>query len=56
MEQSGTSVGDGPWSTNVTFIAKSGMERYAVKLTVQHRRVENKRAFFGFRVQDIALQ
>jgi len=53
VDQGGTSVGDGPWSTKVTFIAKSGMERYAVKMSVQHRRVENKRAFF---VQDIALQ
>lgn len=56
VDQGGTSVGDGPWSTKVTFIAKSGMERYAVKMTVQHRRVENKRAFFGFFVQDIAQQ
>ena len=56
VEQSGTSVNNGPWTTTVRFIAKSGMERYAVKLTVQHRRVENKRAFFGFNVQDIARQ
>ena len=56
VDQGGTSVGDGPWTTRVTFIAKTGMERYAVKMSVQHRRVENKRAFFGFFVQDIALQ
>jgi hypothetical protein len=56
VEKSGTMVSDGPWTTTVRFIAKSGMERYAVTMTVQHRRVENKRAFFGYRVHDVELQ
>ena len=56
VDKSATSVGDGPWVTSVTFIANAGDGRYAVKLTVQHRRVEDKRAFFGFTVQEVAKQ
>jgi hypothetical protein len=56
VSQSGTSVNDGPWTTAVTCIAKTDEGRFAVKLTVQHRRVENKRAFFGFQVSEIAKQ
>jgi len=56
VEQGGTMVSNGPWVTSVTFIANSGDGRYAVRLTVQHRPVEDKRAFFGFTVQEVAKQ
>jgi hypothetical protein len=56
VDKSGTSVGDGPWTTTVTFIAKADETRYAVKLTVKHRRIEDKRAFFGFHVSEVAKQ
>jgi len=56
VSQSGTSVNDGPWTTAVTFIAKTDEGRYAVKLTLEHRLVENNRAFFGFHVAEIAKQ
>src|SRR5262245_26789577 len=56
IDKSGTSVNDGPWTTNVTLIAKSDETRYAVKLTVKHRRIEDKRAFFGFHVSEVARQ
>jgi len=56
IEQSGTSVDNGPWVTAMTFIAKTNEGRYAVKMTVRHRQVEGKRAFFGFRVTEMSKQ
>jgi hypothetical protein len=56
VSDSGTKVGDGPWTTGVSLLAKTDEGRYAVKMTVQHRRVEDKRAFFGFHVTEMSKQ
>jgi len=56
VSESGSKVGDGPWVTGVTFLVKTEQGSYAVKMTVQHQQVENKRAFFGFRVTEVAKQ
>jgi hypothetical protein len=56
VEQSGTSFDNGPWQTRITFIVEAGNAKYGVRATVQHRRVENKRAFFGIEYSEVAKQ
>lgn len=56
VDQSGTSFDNGPWQTRITFIVEAANARYAVRGTVQHRRVENKRAFFGIEFSEVAKQ
>src|SRR5262245_33067891 len=56
VSESGSKAGDGPWTTGVSLLAKTDEGRYAVKMTVQHRRVENKRAIFGCHVAEMAKQ
>src|SRR5262249_30383185 len=52
----GASIDDGPWQTEMTFLYDTGDERYAVVGKVEHRLVENQRAFFGFTVDRVARQ
>jgi hypothetical protein len=56
VSESGSKAGDGPWTTGVSLLVKTEEGRYAVKMTVQHRRVEEKRAFYGFHVTEMAKQ
>jgi hypothetical protein len=56
VEQAGTSVDGGPWVTKITFLVNSATGKYAVRAEVKHRRVENKRAFFGLEFREIAKQ
>jgi hypothetical protein len=56
VKHSGTRVEDGPWDTPVSFILNTGAGRYAVDAVVSHKLIENKRAFFGFRVRDVSRQ
>jgi hypothetical protein len=52
----GSSIDNKPWVNEVTFLYDSGTERYAVVGTVEHRLVENQRAFFSFKVDRISKQ
>jgi len=52
----GASVNNGPWSHEVTFLYGTEEGSYAVIAEVEHRLVEDKRAFFGFRVTRIVKQ
>jgi hypothetical protein len=56
VSDSGSKLGDGPWVTGVTFLLKTDQGSYAVKMTVQHQLVDDKRAFFGFRVTEMSKQ
>jgi hypothetical protein len=56
VRHSGTRVEDGPWDTPVSFILNTATGRYAVDAVVSHKLIENKRAFFGFRVRDVSKQ
>lgn len=49
-------IGDGPWTTTVTFIAKTDQGRYAINCDVHYRIVEGKCAFFGLDVREAAKQ
>jgi hypothetical protein len=54
VKHSGTRVEDGPWDTPVSFIFNTAAGRYAVDAVVSHKLIENKRAFFGFRVRAVS--
>lgn len=56
VSQGGYSVNGGPWNTSVTFLVNTEKGKYAVVADVQHRRVENKRAFFGLNFKEVARQ
>jgi hypothetical protein len=56
VSDSGTQLTGGPWVTGVTFLLKTDQGSYAVKMTVQHQLVDDKRAFFGFRVTEMSKQ
>ena len=45
-----------PWEHEVTFIYDTGMGSYAVIARVQHRVVEQKQAFFGFKLNRVEKQ
>ena len=49
-------VDTAPWTSKVTFLYAHDGERYAVEATVDHKLVENQRAFFGFRPRRVAKQ
>ena len=52
----GASVNGGPWSTDIDFLLNTGEARYAVLATVSHKRIEDRRAFFGFEIKRVARQ
>jgi hypothetical protein len=54
--KSASSFDNGPWSTDMTFIARTDGGRFALKGRVQYRIVENKCAFFGFEISEVARQ
>lgn len=56
VAKSASSINNGPWTTEVTFIVRTDEGRYAVKGSVQYRMVEDKCAFFGFEVTEVARQ
>jgi hypothetical protein len=56
VADSATSVNNGPWSVQIDFILNTGMGRYAVTGRVEHKLVDQKRAFFGFLVEQVARQ
>jgi hypothetical protein len=56
VEKRASRINDGPWSTDVTFLLKTPDGKYAVRATVEHRRVEGKRAFFGIDFREVAKQ
>jgi hypothetical protein len=56
VQSSGTSVNGGPWNSSITFLVNTSNGKYAVRADVLHRRVEDKRAFFGLEFKDIAKQ
>lgn len=49
-------VGDSPWSSSCTFLYDNGNVRLAVEIDFEHRKVDNKRAFFGMHVKRVAEQ
>jgi hypothetical protein len=57
VSHGGAHAGGEPWSTSITFIYDApGDGKYAVDGRVQHRKVADKRAFFGFDVTRVAKQ
>jgi hypothetical protein len=52
----GSSVNNEPWVHEITFLYNSGTESYAVVGQVEHRLVEGRQAFFGFKVNRVAKQ
>jgi hypothetical protein len=52
----GSSINNGPWEHEVTFLYSTGDATYAVSGHVEHRAVEGKQAFFGFKVDRVAKQ
>jgi hypothetical protein len=56
VEQGGVAVDGGPWKTSVTFLVHTPEGKYAVRAQVLHRRVEDKRAFFGLEFKEVARQ
>jgi hypothetical protein len=56
VKTSGGNINGGAWSTEVNFLLNTGTGRYAVSGTVEHRLIENTRAFFGFRVREVSKQ
>jgi hypothetical protein len=51
-----TSINNGPWSKDVTFLLKTAEGRYAVEAQISYRAVEGKTAFFGMEVKTVAKQ
>ena len=56
VAKSASSINNGPWTTEVTFIVRTDEGRYAVKGSVQYRIVEDTCAFFGFEISEVAKQ
>ena len=56
LADSASSVNDGPWSIKIDFLLNTGPARYAVTARVEHKRVDKKRAFYGFSVEQVARQ
>ena len=56
VDRGGSSADGGPWLTSVTFLADTPRGKYAVRAQVQHRRVEDKRAFFGVEFKEVVKQ
>jgi hypothetical protein len=56
VTQGGVQGNGGPWSTRVTFLYDDQGTKYAVEANVQHRKVKDQRAFFGFDVTRVAKQ
>jgi hypothetical protein len=49
-------IGDDPWSTPLTLLYKAGDAHYAVDMTIQHKPLGGKSAFYGFSVTRVAKQ
>jgi hypothetical protein len=56
VEKWGVQAGGQPWSTTATFIYDDQGTKYAVEVSVSHRKVAGKRAFFGLEVTRVAKQ
>jgi hypothetical protein len=56
VDRGGSAVNGGPWMTSVTFLANTPQGKYAVRAQVLHRRVEDKRAFFGVEFKEVVKQ
>ncbi len=56
VKKSGVAVSGEPWTTPIHFILDEGGRKYAVDASVDHRKVDNKRAFFGLKAERIAEQ
>ncbi len=56
VKKSGVAVSGEPWSTPIHFIFNEGGRKYAVDARVDHRKVDDKRAFFGLQAERIAEQ
>jgi hypothetical protein len=52
----GASINRGPWNHDITFLYDTGKESYAVECSVEHKLVEDQRAFFGFTVKRVVKQ
>jgi hypothetical protein len=52
----GFSANNGPWEHEVTFLYSTDDATYAVIGNLEHRAVEGKQAFFGFKVERVAKQ
>jgi hypothetical protein len=53
---SGASVNNGPWSTEIDLLLNTGQGRFAILARVEHKLIENKRAFFGYKIERVARQ
>ena len=56
VNSDGFSINNGPWVNEVTFLYSTGDASYALNGHVEHRAVEGKQAFFGFKVDRVAKQ
>jgi hypothetical protein len=56
VNKSGVQAGGQPWSTTATFLYDDQGTKYAVEVSVSHRRVAGKRAFFGLEVTRVVKQ
>jgi hypothetical protein len=56
VEQARARINSEPWTTTVTFLLRTDDARYAVRGEVAYRWVEDRCAFTGFRVTELAEQ
>jgi hypothetical protein len=56
VNKTGVRSGGDPWSTSATFLYDDLGTKYAIEVRVSHRKIGDKRAFFGLEVARVAKQ